>query len=143
MTWPTDDTNINTTNLESAADSPAPARADLKTALDEIKNIINGRNQASGVPGLDASSKILNTQLPNTLVSSTGTLALSPNNGMVTINNYLKLATVTRAAAYAQSPLEDGMIAMLSNGDSTVAKPAYYAGAVWRYFDTNSEVSSA
>ena len=143
MTWPTDDTNINTTNLDSASDSPAAARADLKTALDEIKNIINGRNQASGVAGLDVNSKITNTQLPNTLVSSTGALTLSPSNGVVTINDYLKLSTNTRAAAYAQSPLEDGMIAMLSDGDSTVAKPAYYAGGVWRYFDTNAQVPNA
>lgn len=142
MTWPTNDGLVVTTNLDSASDSPAAARADLKTALDELKNVINGRNQASGVAGLDASSKITASQLPNILISTTGELALAPNNGVVSITNYLELTPVTRAAAYAFGSLTDGMIAMLSDGDSTVAKPAYYAGAVWRYFD-GSQVPNA
>jgi hypothetical protein len=143
MTWPTNDGLVVTTNLDSASDSPAAARADLKTALDELKNVINGRNQASGVAGLDASSKITASQLPNILISTTGELALTPNNGVVNITSYLVLAPVTIAAAYALGSLTDGMIAMLSDGDSTVAKPAYYAGGVWRYFDTNAQVPNA
>ena len=143
MTWPTNDGLVVTTNLDSAADSPAAARADLKTALDELKNVINGRNQASGVAGLDASSKITASQLPNILISTTGELALAPNNGLVNITSYIKLSPVTASAAYAFASLSDGMMCMLSDGDSTVAKPAYYAGGVWRYFDTNSQVPSA
>ena len=50
--------NVVTTNLDDATDSPASARADIKTAFDELSNVINGRNTASGVAGLDASSKI-------------------------------------------------------------------------------------
>jgi len=143
MTWPTDDGLVVTTNLDSAADSPAAARADLKTALDELKNVINGRNEASGVAGLDASSKIAASQLPNTLISTAGELSLAPNNGVVAITNYLALSPVTTSAAYEFGSLEEGMIAMLSDGDSTMAKPAYYAGGVWRYFDTNGEVPNA
>lgn len=142
MTWPTNDGLIITTNLDSAADSPAAARADLKTALDELKNVINGRNQASGVAGLDANSKITASQLPNTLISTTGEMSLAPNNGVVAVTSYLVLQPVTTSAAYALAAVEDGMIAMLSDGDSTVTKPAYYAGGVWRYFD-GSQVPNA
>ena len=92
MAWPTNDSNIVTTNLDAGSDNPASARPNLKTALDEIKNIINGRNQASGVAGLDASSKITNTQLPDTIISSSSTdLTLTPNTGCVNINSVIQL----------------------------------------------------
>ena len=73
MAWPANANNISTTNLDAGTDNPATARADLKAALDEITNLINGRNEASGVAGLDASSKITNTQLPDTIISSSST----------------------------------------------------------------------
>jgi len=143
MAWPANSSNIITTNLASGTDSPAAARADLKTALDELANVINGRNQASGVAGLDASSKIANTQLPNTIISSAATaLTLTPNTGLVNINSVIKLNPQTRADLYARTDLADGMIAMASDGDSTVDTPVYYAGGVWRYFSDNSEVAS-
>jgi hypothetical protein len=144
MTWPTNSGNIDTTNLDSGTDSPAAARANLKTALDELANVIDGRNQASGVAGLDASSKITNTQLPDTIISSAATaLTITPNTGLININSVIKLNPQTRADLYARTDLAEGMIAMASDGDSTVDTPVYYAGGVWRYFSDNSEVSSS
>ena len=144
MAWPTNDSNIDTSNLDAGTDNPASARPNLKTALDEIKNIINGRNQASGVAGIDASSKISNAQLPDTIVSSSSTdLTLTPTTGTVNINSVLQMNPQSRSALYARSDLADGMIAMASDGDSTVDTPVYYAGGVWRYFSDNSEVSSS
>ena len=143
MAWPTNDGNISTTNLDAGTDSPAAARADLKLALDELANVINGRNEASGVAGLDASSKITNTQLPDTIVSSSSTdLTLDPATGRVVIEDVMKINPQTRADLYARSDLEDGMIAIASNGDSTMDTPVYYAGGVWRYFSDNTEVPS-
>jgi hypothetical protein len=144
MAWPANSSNIDTTNLDSSADSPAAARANLKTALDELANVIDGRNQASGVAGLDASSKITNTQLPDTIISSAATaLTITPNTGLININSVIKLNPQTRADLYARTDLAEGMIAMASDGDSTVDTPVYYAGGVWRYFSDNSEVSSS
>lgn len=143
MAWPTNDSNIVTTNLDAGTDSPAAARADLKTALDELANVINGRNQASGVAGLNASSKISATQLPDEINSSASTdLTLDPTTGKVIIEDVVKLTPQTRANLYARSDLEDGLIAMASDGDSTVDTPVYYAGGVWRYFSDNTEVSA-
>tara|TARA_E500000178_G_C16497057_1_gene519967 strand:+ start:144 stop:578 length:435 start_codon:yes stop_codon:yes gene_type:complete len=143
MAWPTNDSNIVTTNLDAGTDSPAAARADLKTALDELANVINGRNQASGVAGLNASSKISATQLPDEINSSASTdLTLDPTTGKVIIEDVAKLTPQTRANLYARSDLEDGLIAMASDGDSTVDTPVYYAGGVWRYFSDNTEVSA-
>ncbi len=144
MAWPTNDSNIDTSNLDAGTANPASARPNLKTALDEIKNIINGRNEASGVAGIDASSKISNAQLPDTIVSSSSTdLTLTPTTGTVNINSVLQMNPQSRSALYARSDLADGMIAMASDGDSTVDTPVYYAGGVWRYFSDNSEVSSS
>ena len=144
MAWPTDDTNIVTTNLDAGSDNPASARPNLKTALDEIKNIINGRNQASGVAGIDASSKITNTQLPDTIISSSSTdLTLTPNTGCVNINSVIQLNPQTRSALYDRTDLADGMIAIASDGDSTADTPVYYAAGCWRYFSNNSEVTDS
>ena len=144
MAWPANANNIVTTNLDAGTDNPATARADLKAALDEITNLINGRNEASGVAGLDASSKILNTQLPDTIISSSSTdLTLTPNTGTVNINSVIQMNPQTRSALYARSDLADGMIAVASDGDSTIDTPVYYAGGVWRYFSDNSEVPSS
>jgi len=144
MAWPTNDSNINTGNVDAGTDNPASARADIKAALDELKNVINGRNQASGVAGIDASSKITNTQLPDTIISSSATdLTLTPNTGTVNINSVLQMNPQTRAQLYARSDLADGMIAVASDGDSTIDTPVYYAGGVWRYFSDNSEVASS
>ena len=144
MAWPANANNISTTNLDAGTDNPATARADLKAALDEITNLINGRNQASGVAGLDASSKIANTQLPDTIISSSSTdLTLTPNTGTVNINSVIQMNPQSRSALYARSDLADGMIAVASDGDSTVDTPVYYAGGVWRYFSDNTEVPSS
>jgi hypothetical protein len=144
MAWPANANNISTTNLDAGTDNPATARADLKAALDEITNLINGRNEASGVAGLDASSKISNTQLPDTIISSSSTdLTLTPNTGTVNINSVIQMNPQSRSALYARSDLADGMIAVASDGDSTVDTPVYYAGGVWRYFSDNTEVPSS
>ena len=145
MTWPTNANNIVTTNLDSGTDSPAAARADLKIALDEITNIINGRNQASGVAGLSASSKIVNTQLPNTIISDSATdLTLTPATSVVVINSVVKLTPISATTAYAITGLSEGMIAMIDNSDSTESRPAYFSGTgSWKFFSDNSLVPTS
>lgn len=143
MAWPTNDSNIDTQHLDSGTDNPASARVSLKNALDELANVINGRAEASGVASLDSDSKIPNTQLPDTIVSASATdLTITPATGRVVVNSVMQLNPQTRAELYARTDLADGMIAMASNGDSTVDTPVYYAGGVWRYFSDNTEVAS-
>lgn len=143
MTWPANTSNVVTTNLDSGTDNPASARADLKTALDELKNVISGRNEASGVAGLDANSKISATQLPDEINSSAATdLVLDPTTGRVKIEDVLYITPQTRAQLYARTDLADGMVAMASDGDSTMDTPVYYSGGAWRYFSDNTQVPS-
>ena len=143
MAWPSNTNNISTDNVDSGTDSPASARADIKAAFDEIINIINGRGEASGVAPLSASSKILATYMPDEFNSSSSTdLTLDPATNVVVVEDIVKLNPRTRAQLYAQSNLADGMIAMASDGDSTVDTPVYYSGGVWRFFSDNTEVPS-
>jgi hypothetical protein len=142
MAWATIG-NVTTTNLDSADDSPAEARVELYNALLELQNVINGRGTSNGVASLDASTKIPSAQMPDEINSSTSTdLTLDPATGIVAVEDIVKLNPITRATAYAVTGLADGMIDMMSDGDSTVTKPAYYSGGVWRYFDDNTEVPS-
>jgi len=142
MAWATVG-NVTTTNLDSALDSPAEARVELYNALIELQNVINGRGAVDGVASLDGDTRVPSAQMPNEINSATGTdLTLDPSTGVVVIEDIVKLNPIARSAAYAVAAPQDGMIAMMSDGDSTVTKPAYYAGGVWRYFDDNSEVPS-
>tara|TARA_R100000995_G_scaffold28545_2_gene12520 strand:- start:1307 stop:1738 length:432 start_codon:yes stop_codon:yes gene_type:complete len=143
MAWATVG-NVTTTHLDSADDSPAQARVELLNALLELQNVINGRGAVNGVASLDANTKVPSAQMPDEINSSGSTdLTLDPATGIVAVEDIIKLNPITRTAAYAVSNLADGMMAMMSDGDSTVTKPAYYSGGVWRYFDDNTEVPSS
>jgi len=143
MAWPSNTNNIVTTNLDAASDSPASARANLKDALDEIKNIINGKGEASGVASLDSNTKILAAELPDEINSSSSTdLTLDPATNIVVIEDIVKLNPRTKAQLNAQSGLANGMIAFGSDvdGDSAGADgvPVYYRDGFWRKFSDDT-----
>ncbi len=96
MTWG-DNSNISTDNLNNAGDSPASARADLKAALDEISNIINGLNTAGGAAKLDATTTKV---IANSCIQASSDLTLTPTSEMVKVQNFINLAPV----AYANLP---------------------------------------
>jgi len=140
MTWGTAG-NVSTTNLDAGTDSPAAARADIKAAFDELKNVINGRAAASGVAPLNASSKIDATYIGDELNSSTSTdLTLDPATNIVVIEDIIKLNPRTTAQLNAQANLADGMVAFASDGDSTAGAPVFYADGHWRRFTDNSQL---
>lgn len=57
MAWG-DSANIDTTNLDAGTDSPASARSDLKAALDELTNVIDGLGTSEGAASLDANTRL-------------------------------------------------------------------------------------
>jgi len=118
MAWG-NSSNVSTTNLSAGTDSPAAARVDLKAALDELVAVIDGRNTANGVVGLDASSKIASTYLPNELNSTSGNnLVLDPATDKVTIEHILRLNPQTVAQLEARTDIQQGDIAFCSDGDA-------------------------
>jgi hypothetical protein len=135
MAWG-NSSNIITTNLDDATDSPASARADIKAALDELSAVINGRNTANGVAGLSATSKILATYLPDEINSSaTNPLTLDPATGKVKLEEILNLKPQTTAQLNARTDQAAGDVAYCSDGGADSAGVgciAVYDGADWR-----------
>ena len=141
MAW-ANPANIVTTNLDDATDSPASARADLKAALDELSTVINGRNTANGVPGLDASSKLSAAQLPDEINSSSSTdLTLDPNTGKVNIEEILQLKPQTLSELNARTDKEAGDLAYCSNGNAGATTLAVYDGSNWKVVALGATIS--
>lgn len=140
MTWG-NSSNISTTNLDSATDSPALARLDLLAALGELQNVINGLGTVGGALKIDADDKILGREGIKTATSKN--LNLQPNTSMVKIQNFINLAPV----AYASLPSSpaNGDVAFLTTdgAGATKNKPCYYNGTDWKYFNDDSTVASS
>ena len=118
MAWATAG-NVSTTNLAAGTDSPALARADLKAALTELIAVINGRNTANGVVGLNASTKIAATYLPDEINSASGNdLTLDPSSDKVKLEHILNLNPQTVAQLNARTDMIQGDVAFCSNGDA-------------------------
>jgi len=130
MTFPT--TTITTTNLDSSADDPSQARADLLSAVTALNTIITEADTAYGVAVLDGSGLVKSAQLPVT-ISAAGTQILSPSTGVVNIQNILRLSVLPKATITALSTPQQGDIAFCSNVSGTsTAGIAFYDGSAWR-----------
>lgn len=134
-------TTVSTANLDSSADDPSLARADLYSAVTSLNSIISEANTAGGVPVLSSSGKISSTQVPNT-ISATGTQVLSPSNGVVNIQNVLRLSTLTTARANALTTNTEGDIAMISDGDGGSLCIAVYDGTNWKRIALGTTISA-
>lgn len=117
MTWGTIG-NVVTTHLANDSDDPSLARVTIYDAIVELQAVINGRAAASGVAPLNASSKIDNTYLPDTIASSTSTdLTIAPDTGRVVIQDILALQPKSTAELAALTG-NAGDISYCSDGDA-------------------------
>lgn len=118
MAW-ANSSNVSTTNLDAGTDSPAAARGDIKLAMDELVNVIDGRDTSNGVCPLDASSKVPAANLPDEFnTTATVDLVLDPSTGKVKLEEILNLAPQTVAQLNARTDITQGDIAMCSDGDA-------------------------
>ena len=130
MAWPANTTNIVTTNLDAAGDSPASARADLKAALDEIKNIISGRGEANGVAPLDASSKLAASYLVTT---GHQIEQITPASNRHNIEDVVNLNPLTLAQLGTAIPSpQEGDVAYTTNGNEGAKCLVAYDGSNWK-----------
>ena len=142
--------NVSTTNLSDGTKSPALARQDLYDALVELIAVIDGRNTANGVAGLNASTKIAATYLPDELNSSSGQdLTLDPNTDKVNIEHILNLNPQTVAQLEARTDITQGDVAICSDGDAGVLCIAIASGETdsagnpeWRRISLGSAISA-
>ena len=128
--------NVSTTNLSDGTKSPALARQDLYDALVELIAVIDGRNTANGVLGLDASTKVVASYLPNEFNSSSGqNLTLDPATDKVAIEHIINLNPQTAAQLNGRTDQATGDVAFCSDGgdDSAgVGCLAVWDGTDWR-----------
>lgn len=130
--------NVITDNLDSASKTPAAARADIYNALVELQAVINGRGAVSGVASLDGSGQVPTSQLPSTLTSSTGNVTLTPNSGVVSIENVINLSP-TDYAGLPATPASGDVAYLTEDGASvTQNRLVYYTGTAWAYVDNQS-----
>lgn len=136
MAWPT---SVNTTNLDSATDSPAAARADLLAGMTAINDIIASRAAASGIASLDASSRIPTAQMPTTI--STSTLNVTPTDQRLTVLYVVSLGPRSTAQLAAYSA-QEGDIAYCSDGDAGDPCLAVHNGTSWLRVSLGTAISS-
>ena len=135
--------NVSTTNLDSGTDNPAAARPDIKAAFDELKNVINGRNTANGVVGLNASTKIDSVYLPDEINTTSATnLTLDPATGKVLLEEILNLKPQTVAQLNSRTDQAEGDVAYCSDGDAGGKCVAIYNGTDWKVVALGSTIST-
>jgi hypothetical protein len=135
--------NVSTTNLDSATDNPAAARPDLKAALDELTNVIDGRGQSDGVAPLNGSSKIAATYLPDEINSTSATnLTLDPATGKVVLEEILNLKPQTVAQLNARTDQAEGDVAYCSDGNAGAKCVAVYNGTDWKVVALGATIST-
>ncbi|MGH7243623.1 MAG: glycine-rich domain-containing protein [Phycisphaerales bacterium] len=72
-TWPTS-AGFTTNNVDNPNDSPAAARSDIDTLMDNVTDMIGARGAANGVAGLDSGGKVPIGQLPDAVSSAGGSV---------------------------------------------------------------------
>lgn len=139
MTFPTG--TISTTHLDSSADDPSQARADIYNAVVALNTIITEANAAGGVAVLDGSAKIGVAQIPTSL-SVTGDLTLQPSTGIVTIRDILYInPQPTSDIELFASPAE-GMLVYATDGAGGSPCLAVYDGTAWKRIALGATISA-
>jgi hypothetical protein len=139
MTFPT--TAITTTNLDSSADSPASARADILDAVQKLNTIIAEANTASGVCVLTGSAKIPSSSIPAQITLSAGVQVINPVDGVVNIRDILRLQTNTVSELTALTS-QAGDVAYASNGAGGNPCLAFYDGTTWKRVTVGATISA-
>jgi hypothetical protein len=135
MTFPASSTQVPTTNLDSGADDPSLARADIYQAVTLLNEIIAGRDAALGAATLDSGGKIASSRLPQNIVwNGGGNQFIAPTTGVVEIQSVLRLSPLTKAAIQSVSTatIGQGSLAYCSNITTTTSGIVYWDGNNWK-----------
>ena len=129
---------ISEDNLNSGADDPSLARADLLQAIQVLNQLIASQDQALGVPVLNGSGQLLSAQFPNSFTPS-GALTLAPADAIVKIEDVLRLQIIPKATVLALTGSVIGDVCLAAD-DLTGANPklAMYDGTNWKYLALSS-----
>lgn len=129
MTFPT--STISTANLDSAADSPASARADLLNAVQSLNTIITEANGAGGVVILGGTGKLSTAVMPTT-ITVTGNQIIEPTTRIVSIRDVLRLTAQPKSDIDLITGMAAGDIAYCTDGAGGSPCLAVYDGTSWK-----------
>lgn len=142
MAWATIG-NVTNTHLDAGTDDPSQARSEINSAILELQNVINGRGTSNGVASLDGSTKILASELPDEINSSSGqNLTLDPATGRVSVEDLVNLNPRTTAQLEAIASPAEGDVAYCSDGDAGSKCLAVYDGSNWKVVSLGSTISA-
>jgi hypothetical protein len=136
MTFPS--TTISTANLDSAADDPSLARADILDAVQKLNTIISEANQNNGVCVLSSVGKIPSSTVPSQITLASGVQVINPVSGIVNIRDVLRMQQMTTVEILALTTPLAGDIAFATDGDSTAPALCIYDGDDWRTLSLSS-----
>lgn len=130
MTFPT--ANVSIANLDSETDDPSLARTDLLDAVNKLNLIMAEAGAATGVALLNNSAQMPISTIPTTI--STSNLTLAPGDGVVNIQNVLRLNALPTATILNFTGNVAGDIILCSNVGNVANSVglAIYNGTVWR-----------
>lgn len=129
MTFPT--STIATANLDSAADNPSLARADLLQTVQSLNTIITEANGAGGVCVLDSSAQITTNRMPTT-IAVTGIQIIQPTDHVVNIRDILRLTAQTKSDLDLVTGSVAGDIAYCTDGAAGAACLAVHDGVSFK-----------
>jgi len=135
MAFPTQ--QVSTNNLDSSADDPSLARADLLLAVQNLNTIVSEAGGAGGVALLDGSAKLQGSQMPAAF-SPSQNLTLSPTTGVVKIEDVLRLQALTTDSVLLLTDNQACDIVYVTDGDSGDPCLAVYANNSWNVIPFNS-----
>jgi len=130
MTFPT--TAIPTTNLNSSADDPSQARADLLQAVETLNTILDEAGQAYGVALLSGDGKLISGQIPES-ITTTGQFTLTAGNNIISLQSLLRLQRVPATVLAGFTDMIEGDIVLGSDVDGGNLALCIYDGTDWRY----------
>jgi len=118
MAWATAG-NIDTSNLDAGTDSPASARADLKSALDELTIVSNNLGTTDGAAKIEANG-VIRASVTGVSTAS-GDLTVTSATSRVSLQDVVNLTPKTVAELNALS---------------------FYDGSDWKRCDTLGTISA-
>lgn len=140
MTFPTGN-QVDLTDLSTGTGNPATARAQLNLLATWFNDLVASQNAASGVCVLNGSAQIATSMLPNTFAPAT--LTLAPTDGVVKIEDVLRLQIIPKADLIARADCTIGDVALAADDlTGANAKLCAYDGTDWKIIGTLSTATT-
>lgn len=140
MTFPTGN-QVDTTDLSVGTGNPATARAQLNLLATWFNELVASQNAVNGVCVLNGSGQIATSMLPSSFAPTT--LTLAPVDGVVKVEDLLRLQIIPKADLIARADCTVGDVALAADDlTGANAKLCAYDGTDWKIVATLSSATT-